>query len=234
MKTTTVVVASALLVAGLPVAAKPITAIFRINIDRVEGAINGPLTQTFLYTATFDPSVFTTVDQGTRTNTNYVIGGSDVIRSDVFSLLPVGAQVATPYQIISGQQDDYTFGLLSQIGFGDQRYYDSNGYLGQTVTDLFFKKGEPSQGGNGTGDQPLTVADVRDILAVGHSSPFFLFDRIYDPANTRTTYTGTATILSVSQVPEPASWGLMVLGFWALGSRMRGGYGRPALPRYQA
>lgn len=204
-------------------AATPITVSMRIEINRVEGgppSLAAPLT--FDYIARFDGSSAGIYDAGVSTYTNFVTGKADAISSNVFSLLPKLAQDAIPYQSIAGRSNDYSEVFINQIGFSDQRYYDANAYLGQTVTELFFDVRTASQGGTGSADRPLSLTDITSILEVGKTANFFVFDRIYDPANTRTTWSGTATIVSVTTaVPESATWLLMLSGFAMSGYVLR-------------
>ncbi len=189
-----------------------------VHITKVSGpAQNGSLDKHFSFDVMF-PIVFNqVVDSGPRTYTNFLIGANNAIRSDVFSLLPPAAQSATAYQIVAGQTDDYPDAYYKSISFSDQRYYDAGAYLGQTVSGLSFTAYEPSRGGTGSGDEVLTLNDIRDILRAGKQSSFFLFDRIYNPADSRTTFEGTATILSFSAAPEPDTWAMMIAGFAMVG-----------------
>jgi hypothetical protein len=221
-------IASSALIAGIVTsghaeATTPINVTMRIQINRVEGGppqLNGPFA--FSYNATFNGEPAGAYDQGTRTNTSFVTGSSSAITSGVFSLLPALAQSATPYQSISGRSDDYQDVFINSIAFSDQRYYNANGFLGQTVSELFFETRMASRGGTGAADRPIGLNEIDEILQVGKVASFFIFDRIYDPANTRTTWSGTATIVSVkTAVPEPTYWALLLTGFAIIGYLQR-------------
>jgi hypothetical protein len=176
------------------------TVTLRINISSVTGCNQKPREDSYTYKATFDPSKFTVVrcEDAPYTLTNYVVGGTDAIYSDIFSLMPSEALEATPYQIIAGRQNDYKDGFIKNIAFSDNRSFEIGKVLNQTVTEVFFERSEASRGGTGDAAQAMTLADVDDVLQVGRSAHFFIFHRVYDEAQTRTNYEGTATILSIS------------------------------------
>jgi len=194
---------------------------FAIVITSVDGSGTVSLPLDFTYSATFDPRFFSVNDTGQRTYTNFVVGSAAAISSNVFSLLPSAAQSAVPYQIISGVENDYADVFITQIGFSDQRYYEAGEYLGQTFSEFSITNYGPSRGGAGYADQVLGQSDLLALLTPGTQSSFSIVDRIYDPGNTRTTYSGTATVTAVAIVPEAATWAMLVLGFGLAGGVCR-------------
>jgi hypothetical protein len=180
-----------------------LTVVFRLNIASANGPNQKPFSDSYTYRATFNPSEFSVIrsDSAPYTATNYVVSGNGAISSDIFSLMPSEALTTKPDQTIIGRQNDYDTDFIKNIGFGDNRTFEVDGVLNQTVTEMFFERREPSRGGTGDAASAMTPAEVHDILQVGCAAPFFIFHRVYDGAQTRTTYEGTATILSVSPMP---------------------------------
>jgi hypothetical protein len=176
-----------------------ITVTLKIEVSDVTGPNPKPVPASFTYKATFEPSKFTVVTtEHNYTSTNYSVGVADVIVSDVLSLMPDAALAATPSQIIEGRQSDYPDGFVKRIGFSDIRLFEENGLQHQTVTETFFIDRGKARSGTGASAQAMTPDEVSQLLQVGGKTDFFIFHRVYDVAQTRTTYEGTATIVDVS------------------------------------
>lgn len=214
------------LVAATPIVSSAVFAatIYKVNFDV---SVTSKHTTDFGYELNFQPITFNYVaqilyppsgiyDAGTRTYTFFDGGPEPLIQSDFISLLPISAQEASAHQAIKGQENDYSDVFLTQIAFSDQRYYDADGLLGQTVSEMWFSNSRPSAGGGGEADGPISDFDLTTLLAIGAKGSFFVFDRIYAAEggdSMRTTYEGYATVTSISRISEPSTWGSMMIAF---------------------
>ncbi len=179
-----------------------LTVVLKIKISSVHDDVRGtmPLHGEFEYKASFCPEKFTAVPnrEAKRVDTNYVLQ-KGAIESTVFSLMPKEAASDRIGQSVTGRQCDLEGEFIKQIGFSDLRSFGLNGVHNQTVTETFFDVRQPSRGGAGVAAQTMTPEDVAGILQVGRVTRFFIFHRVYSVPETRTTYEGTAEIISVSR-----------------------------------
>jgi hypothetical protein len=93
------------------------------------------------------------------------------------------------------------------------------------IDGFFFREVGGTLSGVDTVDPTAGGPDFRFVMSTAQSETDTI---IYVLAGTQQTLTGDETVSRVSEVPEPASWVMMLLGFVAIGFAVKRGR-RPAL-----
>ena len=138
--------------------------------------------------------------------------GGVVVPTDRLVVVPVASALSTYVAFTIGQTNDYTY----SAEFNQQT---SNPALGDvTITEFYTPLGGTTQlfptGGVNQG-QPDIFTGFSTFLSAGDVIGYII------DKNGDNTSDGTGVSFVVSQVPEPASWALMIAGFGMVGVASR-------------